>query len=176
MTDAFGFSGFEPRSNPAERRAQFDLRRLITENTADIATNTADIATITAALQEIAAARVDTAQGTTSTSYTDLSTTGPAVTLTTGTTALVLLSSLANNTAANNTNFFGVAVSGATTLAASDANGVWGFDANSANSDTISGLVLLTGLTAGSNTFTMKYRVNAGTGTFTYRTIAAVAL
>ena len=35
---------------------------------------------------------------------------------------------------------------------------------------------LLTGLSAGSTTFTLKYRVTAGTGTFTNRTIAVIPL
>lgn len=31
MTNTLGAGGFEPESNPAERRAQFDLRRQIKE-------------------------------------------------------------------------------------------------------------------------------------------------
>lgn len=134
------------------------------------------MAELQATIQMVAAATVTTAQSTASTSYVDLATSGPAVTLTTGTTALVRLSSLVNNGTTGNTCFMGVAVSGATTQAAADAKAVWHYDPSSANSGGMSGEVLLTGLTPGSNTFTAKYRVNGDTGTWTDRVISVVAL
>lgn len=107
-------------------------------------------------------ASVNTQQTTTSTSYTDLATAGPAVTVTTGTRVLVILSSLMFNSGANNT-WMSVAVSGATTLAASDTNAMVLTGTSGA---TCSVIFELTGLTAGSNTFTAKYRVTGGTGSY----------
>jgi hypothetical protein len=117
-------------------------------------------------------ATVATSQTTTSTSYTDLTTTGPAVTLTTGTRVLVTLSSIIFNTGVNNS-WMAVAVSGATTLAADDARAivVTGTTGLSA-----SRTFELTGLTAGSNTFTAKYKVTGGTGTFQNRDIVVIPL
>lgn len=76
---------------------------------------------------------------------------------------------------AGNTSFMGVAVSGASTVAASDAN-----SANSAAHDalntSISRTFILTGLTAGSNTFTAKYHNDGGsTWHFFNRSITVLA-
>lgn len=176
MAGQLGAGGFEPRTSPPERRDFFDLRRQITEILTRLGLVEAGVASNTAAIQETAAAAVATAQTTASTSYTDLATAGPAVTLVTGSTALVRLSSLVNNGTTGNTCLMGVAVSGATTLAASDALAAWHYESSSANSDGMSGEILLTGLTPGSNTFTAKYRVNGDTGTWTYRVISVTAL
>ena len=123
------------------------------------------------------AATVATSQTTTSTSFTDLATAGPTVTVTTGTKVLVIVSVYvsANGTPAARS-YMDFAISGATTRAASDTtaylartdtNGdIWG-RASAAN--------LLT-VTAGSNTFTAKYRVSAGTGTFVDRSIIVIDL
>ena len=64
---------------------------------------------------------VATSQTTTSTSYTDLATTGPAVTVTTGARALVFYGAEMENTTSTALSAASVAVSGATTDAASDA-------------------------------------------------------
>lgn len=120
-------------------------------------------------------ARVATRETTSSTSYVALTTAGPAVTLVTGTTALVTLS--ANiDTAAINYVYASVAVSGATTLAASDANAIYmgQFTANQLLS--ASSQFLLTGLTAGTNTFTMQYKVSGSTGGFTVRSIVVAGV
>jgi hypothetical protein len=127
-------------------------------------------------INNIQAAKVDTAQTTASATYVDLATVGPSVTCVTGTTALCMVSSLFNHSVINNTGMISVAVSGATTLAAADARSVFEFEPNVGNSSTLSGLILLTGLTAGSNTFTAKYRTTAATATFTYRTLAVIPL
>jgi hypothetical protein len=120
-----------------------------------------------------ATATVATSQTTTSTSYTDLATAGPAVTLTTGTKALVVFN-LLDYSSSTGTVYASVAISGATTLAVSDD---WGtrFDSSLANyGATQSRSVLFTGLTAGSNTFTMKYKVSSVTGTFQARSIVVI--
>lgn len=117
-----------------------------------------------------ATAAVATAQTTTSTSYTDLATSGPAVTLTTGTKVLVMVTCAIENT--SSTSLMSYAVSGATTIAAADAAALANKSANFIQATTTS---LIT-VTAGSNTFTAKYKVNGGTGTFERRTINVVDL
>jgi hypothetical protein len=119
-------------------------------------------------------ALVATSQTTTSTSYTDLATVGPAVTLTTGATALVTVGGQIQCSASTITAFMSWAVSGATTSAAVDA----GRAAAIANVNLIcaSRVFLMTGLTPGSNTFTAKYKVNGvATGTFQDRYIMVQA-
>lgn len=121
---------------------------------------------------------VTTAEDTTSTSFTNLTTT-QAVTVTTGTKALVILKAVISNQATygNTGGTLGVAVSGATTLSASDeysvGMNVYGpatnFQINSR------GTLFLTGLTAGSNTFTMKFKdTNGFTSRFFNRSITVI--
>jgi len=125
----------------------------------------------TIAERAITEATVATAQTRTLTSYGDLTTVGPSITATTGTKAIVWFQSRMGNSSANAETSVSVAVSGATTISASDD---WrllqsGCAANSINRG---GMVhMFTGLTAGSNTFTMKYRVSGGTGTFQDRSL-----
>src|SRR5262249_35721341 len=66
---------------------------------------------------------VATSQTTTSTSYTDLATSGPAVTVSISSagSALVMLTAQLSNSTANRACYMGLAVSGATTLAAADS-------------------------------------------------------
>ena len=122
------------------------------------------------------AATVATSQTTTSATFTDLATAGPAVTVTTGTSALVIISSMIQTTSGNAV-YAGLAVSGATTISptieaalkAYSAGGILG---------TAQTLVFLVTLTAGSNTFTMKYGNVQGseTGTYKARTITVIPL
>lgn len=132
------------------------------------------------AVKAIGSADIPTSETTTSNTYTDLATPGPAVTLTTGSTVLVIFSAVAQKASSNNTAFVSVAVSGATTVAASDANSSAFSSSNSAASTSYSGMctrsVYLTGLTPGSNTFTVKYRCDGSTWTFLNRTVAVLAL
>ena len=123
-------------------------------------------------LAGMAAAQVLTSQTTTSTSYTDLATAGPAVTVTTGTSALVIITAYLQNSGGNLT-YASFAVSGATTSAATDDRLI---AQTTANGMVCSRPQKITGLTAGSNTFTMKYRVAAGTGTYAYRDIVVIPL
>ena len=123
-------------------------------------------------------ATVATSQSTTSTTYTDLATSGPAVTITTGTKALVIMTARVIMNTAGDTGFFAYAVSGATTIAVTDdtggrfqtdyPNGYAGAQFSSASR--------LTTLTAGSNTFTMKYKTSAGTASFQNRQIIVIDL
>lgn len=125
-------------------------------------------------------ASVNTPQATSSTSYTNLATVGPAVTLLTGTSALISFGCLAQNNvgvpAAVVANFMGFAVSGATTVAASDVNALAFAEPQTSFQYTMARTFKLTGLTAGSNTFTAKYRVSANTGTYDNRDITVVGL
>lgn len=118
-----------------------------------------------------------TSDTTTSTSYGDLAgSSGPAVTVTTGTKAIVFAAArLANNGTGNNT-YVSYAVTGATTDAAVDERAFF-FTGNTTNESVQScNLNFHTGLTAGSNTFTLKYRVTAGTGTGDNRRIVVIPL
>jgi hypothetical protein len=115
---------------------------------------------------------------TTSSSFTDLSgtTVGPAVTAVTGTSALIWFSAQMQCAAAGTVTQVAVAVSGATTQAADNTIDIYtdGLGAGQAQRNSV--IHLFTGLTAGTNTFTMKYRVGASTGTFYDRSIGILAL
>lgn len=117
-------------------------------------------------------ATVATSQTTTSTSYTDLATTGPAVTVTTGTSALVSISAYLDNNSAGQNSYMSFGVTGATTSAAVEARGL--SFTGTGQGLTGSRVFLMTGLTAGSNTFTMKYKVQSGTGTFINRELIVI--
>lgn len=124
--------------------------------------------------------KITTAETTTDTSYVDLDTAGPAVTLTTGTQALVFYGCWMENTGASNLTAASIEAmvtsTGTVTIAASDTRmlSMEGVTANNSNRFCVSSM--LTGLTAGQNTFTMKYRVAAGTGTFSNRECFVIAL
>lgn len=126
-------------------------------------------------------ALVSTSQTTTSTSYTDLATVGPAVTVTIGANgqALVCLAVEGASSAASGQGWLmGFAVSGASTVAAADTNAM-----GVINQDLVNNLIqfgvpyLVTGLTPGSNIFTAKYKASGSTtATFVNRNIAVIPL
>lgn len=123
------------------------------------------------------ASNVATSQTSASTSYTDLATSGPAVTAVIGASgmALIILSaSLLVGTAAAYT-FMSFAASGANTIAASDTQSLF-LGNNGVPQDAFSWAKLLTGLTPGSTTFTLKYRVTGGTGSWGDRNLALLTL
>lgn len=128
----------------------------------------------------VATSMVATLEGTTSTTYADLATVGPSVTINTGTTAIIWYSAGGlNTTSTTGTHWISVAVSGATTIAASDNNGCpVGFNAIANRVSNMSRVIVITGLTPGVNTFTLKYRadVNTATTQFGWRSIAAQGL
>lgn len=117
---------------------------------------------------------VATQQTTTSTTFTDLATTGPSVTVTIGANGLALVSIAASmfTNAAGGYAVAGFVVSGANTIAADNRMIVNGLaEIMYGNS------ILLTGLTPGSTTFKLQYRViGAVTGTFSLRSIAVIPL
>ena len=124
-----------------------------------------------------ATATVATQQDTTSATYTDLATAGPAVTLTTGTKALVIATCWITNANTAALTAASFAVSGATTIAAADSRSITSQSTQVgvyATAIRASSAILLTTLTAGSNTFTMKYRRNTGTASFENRDITVI--
>jgi hypothetical protein len=127
-------------------------------------------ATLPASAPASATASVVTQQNTTSTSFTDLTTAGPAVTLTTGTKVLVIVTCWLTNGTSQGDAESDFAVSGATTRAANEETSLY-FKGDAANTSCglrASSATYLT-VTAGSNTFTVKYRRQAGVGTATFK-------
>jgi hypothetical protein len=124
-----------------------------------------------------ATAQTNSAQATASTTYVDLATV-TSVTVITGTSALCIWHAAAANAANNAGVYVSVAVSGATTVAASDtiANYTQTPSSSLGIYFPIHSGHIFTGLTAGSNTFTLKYRTNPGTATYDTRGIQVVAL
>lgn len=117
---------------------------------------------------------VTTSQNTTSTSYTDLATVGPSVTLTTGTKAMVMWSAQGHNSNADQIAYTGMTVSGATTKTPGGETVTFSDSLGANQPFTVGGVWLYTDLTAGSNTFKLQYRVSTGTGTFANRTLFVI--
>jgi hypothetical protein len=126
---------------------------------------------------QFATAQTNSTQSTASTTYVDLSTV-TSVTLTTGTSALCVWHAAGTNGSSNAGMYVSVAVSGATTVAATDniANYTQTSSSNLGIYFPIHSGHIFTGLTAGSNTFTLKYRTDPGTAFFGSRGIQVVAL
>lgn len=121
-------------------------------------------------------ATVATTESTATTSYTDLTTSGPAVTVDTGTIAIVLFASGMSVATTDNAGWTSVAVSGSSSVAASDAWSIQ-MDGITAGNTVRYGMThVFTGLTAGSNTFTMKYKAGGSTTSFRNRTIGIIPL
>ena len=117
-----------------------------------------------------------TTESTTSGSYTNLATTGPTVTdVAVSNFAFVTITARVQNDTAGGNCFMSFAISGATTLSASDT-----FSYTYESSVATDGLqasysLLVTGITAGDNTFTSKYRADGGTeATFSRRRITVI--
>ena len=104
-----------------------------------------------------------------------MTTLGPEVTLTTGTKVLVIISCRASSSAVTSLSVMGYTISGATTAAANDVFSRMTQGVNANDSFSVSAASVRT-LTAGSNTFTAKYRVSGGTGSFNGRNIYVVDL
>lgn len=116
---------------------------------------------------------LSTLQTTSSTSYTDLATV-TSVTLTTGTKALVSISASAEAYGGWYT-YVSFAVSGATTIAAADEWALYNFANSGDEKSKASNVHLVTGLTAGSNTFTMKFKsASGGAREFINRSITVI--
>ena len=125
-------------------------------------------------------ALITTSESTSSTTYTDLTTVGPSVTITvpsSGNVRVSLYALVGLPGGASGGGRMSVALSGANTLAASDANSMWnwangggGQGSSQPNSQYV---MLFTGLTPGSTTFTAKYMTPTGnTTSFSSRRLA----
>lgn len=119
---------------------------------------------------------ISTNQSTSSTSYTNLATVGPTVTVTTGTIAMVWFAASASNATSDSMTACSVAVSGASTVAASDNWMVQTDGVTAGNFTRGSGMHVFTGLTPGTNTFQMKYRAGSFTASFQFREISVLPL
>jgi hypothetical protein len=115
---------------------------------------------------------VSTAESTSSGTFAGL-TTAQAITMTTGTKVLVLLSSGMSSSNTGNLGHQSVAVSGATTRSATQEDGGTGAIGSTVNVFTTH--VYLT-VTAGSNTFTMQFRSNGDTLTYRNRRMTVIDL
>jgi len=109
---------------------------------------------------------------TTSTGFTPTLTgggTNVSVTIVTGTTAIVTQTAVLTNSISGSGAYMGTAVSGATTLAASAESALYN-GLTASQYLLASSTAILTGLTAGTNTFTLQYKVGGGgTATFASR-------
>jgi len=125
---------------------------------------------------EAQAAYTATSETTSSGTYVDLATVGPAVTTTVGASgkALLIITSDSFNGSTAGYCFISFVASGANTIAATDTMAYK--NKNSVNGQELgmSYSVLLTGLTPGSTTFTLKYKSTVGTSTFTNRRLAVL--
>ncbi|MDK1473617.1 hypothetical protein QNO07_09315 [Streptomyces sp. 549] len=114
---------------------------------------------------------------TTSTSYGNLdapAAAGPAVTVTTGPRALIVVHCTLSNSGGGSSRM-GYEISGATSSTPADNRGI-GFFGLAGGTVVAGTTVLHVGLTPGSNTFTSQYRVSSGTGTFSARRILVFPL
>lgn len=122
---------------------------------------------------------VATSETTTSTSYTTLATTTDTVTVTVSSNGIVLLGiscELTNDTNDSTTSMSFIA-SGANSITAGTSGRAITAKVVSGRPDfTLGTTWLVTGLSSGSTTFSARYRVSAGTGTFLNRYIWAIAL
>ena len=108
--------------------------------------------------------------------YTDLSTPGPSVTvnITSGKALVTLTTRIANGSLGFA--YMSFAVSGASTVAASDNTSIMLYDPAGHFEIRASATYVVTGLTNGSNTFTAKYRESGGPSTFADRSIIVIPL
>jgi hypothetical protein len=136
-------------------------------------------ATAASAIPANATATVATEQSTSSDSYTNLATSGPEVTVTTGTKALVIVTCYSQTFTNGKGAAMSFAVSGASTISASDTQAVSFINASTTSIalSQMSAAYVVT-LTAGSNVFTAKYRrlESGGTPNFANRNIFVMNL
>lgn len=111
---------------------------------------------------------------TTSTSYVNTLTsdsTAISVTLVTGTTVLLSMTTQTAHSTTGQVNWLSFAVSGATTVAAADAQSILANEAVGTYQFSLARTFIYTGLTAGTNTFTLNYKTQGATATFFNRNL-----
>lgn len=119
---------------------------------------------------------VQASESTAETSYTDLTTVGPSVTCVTGTKAIYLMSARMSATPASSSMRASIEISGASSIEAADARELT-LDLNTTDQNKVGTCYFEDGLTPGTNTFTMKYKMQtAGTGTWAERHLIVIAL
>lgn len=121
-----------------------------------------------------AGATVGTLEATATTTYTDLTTVGPAVTVTSGSKCLVIISAQVTNSTSTSGSFMSFAGSGATTFSGSDASALVFYAPTTGQPVQASRVVLQTTLNSGANTFTAKYKAAAGSAQFSQRNIFVI--
>lgn len=132
----------------------------------------ASASSTTLALRQCKGDYVAAEETTTQNSYGNLGTSGPSVTLTTGTKALVMISARLGNDVAESATQMSYSVSGATNVSPDDTTAIIsdGLAAASAgdNIRTVA-VAILQSVNAGTNTFTAKYKCSSNTGRFACR-------
>lgn len=124
----------------------------------------------------IRTARVSVSQSTKSTAWTDLTTVGPQVTVTTGKAAIVMLACLAGNTVLDNSASMGFAISGYTQKDPEDRFSIQS-DGRAANTHAQYGVTYyVDDLNPGINTFTCKYKAGGEQAEFNGRFIGVIAM
>jgi hypothetical protein len=119
----------------------------------------------------------DSVFSTSSTTYVNATTVGPTVTVTTGVQAFVHLYSFISSNVASTYALYGFDVTGATTQAVNDNRALYVATFTAGVGMASSATILVTGLTPGSNTFTVKYKViGAVTATFDHRRLSVFPL
>ena len=132
--------------------------------------------TVWITISTVVGAAVATSETTASTSYADLATVGPTLSILTGTSVSVsLYANMANTNAAADV-VMTVAITGATTVAAADTNAIYLCTQGAGKGGRIGGTFTITGLTAGTQNITAKYKTNGGTATFSDRRLSAVGI
>jgi hypothetical protein len=118
-----------------------------------------------------------TARTTSSTSYATL-TGAPSVTLQTGTKALITVSGMMSQNGTAGYVYIGCVVSGASTIVSSDtkAAGIYWGSGDLGNDKTTSFTYLETGLTAGSNVFTLQVKSPGATLTVKQKSLTVVGI
>lgn len=118
---------------------------------------------------------VFTSETTTSTSFADLATVGPAVTVTASGWMLVMVSGSLSNNTVNASSYISYEMTGAHSSSATTSVAVR-MTSSTANAALTAAHALVRTVTPGSTTLTGKYAVTAGTGTFADRRIAVIPL
>ncbi len=124
--------------------------------------------------RNIASDSVFDGEARTLTTYGDLATAGPSVSITTGESALVHLSANLGGTVGS-LPIAAVKVSGATTRAASEDEAIAIYVASASAGVSLGRTIRITGLTPGINTFTLVYRSAVGSSQFAHRHLVVEA-
>lgn len=170
------FTAAQFNVNVRDNLLETETAKLLSAGQYVVATGTNAVAARSLGNDEIAASCTRTS---TSFADPDTGTAGPTVTLTTGSRAFVLVHCNATVASTSNEACMGVAVSGASTIAATGDAGFCYKQTSGTTSQIVQGSFgwIMTGLTPGSNTFTAKYAAPiGGTGTFTRRILTVMPL